>query len=106
MYRAKDMGRNNYQFYQPEMNTTVGARMNLERRLRRALRDGEFLLHYQPQVDMATRQIVGIEALVRWRDPEQGLVSPASFIAVAEESGLIGPLSEWVLREACCQNKA
>jgi diguanylate cyclase (GGDEF)-like protein/PAS domain S-box-containing protein len=106
MYRAKDMGRNNYQFYQPEMNATVGARMNLERRLRRALRDGEFLLHYQPQVDMTTRQIVGIEALVRWLDPEQGLVSPASFIPVAEESGLIGPLSEWVLREACRQNKA
>jgi diguanylate cyclase (GGDEF)-like protein/PAS domain S-box-containing protein len=106
MYRAKEMGRNNYQFYQPEMNATVGARMNLERRLRRALRDGEFLLHYQPQVDMATGAIVGIEALVRWRDPEQGLVSPASFIPVAEESGLIGPLSEWVLREACRQNKA
>ncbi|WP_250456608.1 EAL domain-containing protein [Caballeronia sp. INML5] len=106
MYRAKDMGRNNYQFYQPEMNASVGARMNLERRLRRALRDGEFLLHYQPQVDMSTRQIVGIEALVRWHDPEQGLVSPASFIPVAEESGLIGPLSEWVLREACRQNKA
>jgi diguanylate cyclase (GGDEF)-like protein/PAS domain S-box-containing protein len=105
MYRAKDMGRNNYQFYQPEMNATVGARMNLERRLRRALRDGEFLLHYQPQVDMETGAIVGIEALVRWMDPEQGLVSPASFIPVAEESGLIGPLSEWVLREACRQNK-
>ncbi|KMY85228.1 diguanylate cyclase/phosphodiesterase (GGDEF & EAL domain) with PAS/PAC sensor(s) [Candidatus Paraburkholderia calva] len=106
MYRAKDMGRNNYQFYQPEMNATVGARMNLERRLRRALRDGEFLLHYQPQVDMVARQIVGIEALVRWLDPEQGLVSPASFISVSEESGLIRPLSEWVLREACRQNKA
>ncbi|AET88151.1 diguanylate cyclase/phosphodiesterase with PAS/PAC sensor(s) [Burkholderia sp. YI23] len=106
MYRAKDMGRNTYQFYQPEMNASVGARMNLERRLRRALRDGEFLLHYQPQVDMTTRAIVGIEALVRWLDPEQGLVSPASFIPVAEESGLIGPLSEWVLREACRQNKA
>ncbi|MDR5853567.1 EAL domain-containing protein [Caballeronia sp. LZ062] len=106
MYRAKDLGRNTYQFYQPEMNAIVGARLDMERRLRRALRDGEFLLHYQPQVDMATGAIVGIEALVRWRDPDEGLMSPAAFIPVAEECGLIGPLSEWVLREACRQNKA
>jgi diguanylate cyclase (GGDEF)-like protein/PAS domain S-box-containing protein len=106
MYRAKDMGRNTYQFYQPEMNASVGARMDVERRLRRALRDGEFLLHYQPQVDLSTGEIVGMEALVRWMDPEFGLVSPGAFIPVAEECGLIGPLSEWVLREACRQNKA
>ena len=106
MYRAKDMGRNTYQFYQPEMNASVGARMDVERRLRRALRDREFLLHYQPQVDLTTGEIVGMEALVRWMDPEFGLVSPGAFIPVAEECGLIGPLSEWVLREACRQNKA
>ncbi|WP_343672281.1 EAL domain-containing protein [Paraburkholderia heleia] len=106
MYRAKDMGRNTFQFFEPEMNANVGARLNLERRLRRALRDGEFLLHYQPQVEIEGGRIIGMEALVRWRDPEVGLVSPAQFIPVAEESGLIGPLSDWVLREACRQNRA
>ena len=103
MYYAKANGRNNYQFFRTDMNTRAVQRLFVESSLRRALKRGEFLLHYQPQIDLASGAMTGAEALIRWQDPQLGIVLPAQFVPIAEESGLIVPIGRWVLREACRQ---
>jgi diguanylate cyclase (GGDEF)-like protein/PAS domain S-box-containing protein len=103
MYQAKEGGRNKYLQFNPNMNSHAYERLNLENNLRVALEKNQFQLNYQPQVNLADGRIIGCEALIRWHHPEMGMVSPANFIPLAEETGLIGPISDWVLKEALSQ---
>ena len=106
MYRAKEMGKNMFQYYTREMNASVEQKLMLLEGLRSALEDNQFHLLYQPKVDLRTGLIIGVESLIRWQHPEQGIISPLHFIGLAEESGLIVAIGEWVLQTACRQNKA
>ncbi|TFW09292.1 EAL domain-containing protein [Oxalobacteraceae bacterium OM1] len=103
MYRAKETGRNNFQFYTSSMNERAMERLRIEGDLRNALERGEFVLHYQPQLELRTGRVVGMEALIRWQHPVLGLLAPGRFIELAEEMGLIVPIGAWVLRTACLQ---
>lgn len=106
MYHAKERGRNNFQFFKAEMNLKAVERQSLEGSLRRALEREEFLLHYQPKVNLDTGEITGVEALIRWQHPDRGLVPPSQFVPIAEDCGLILQIGRWVLREACRQASA
>jgi diguanylate cyclase (GGDEF)-like protein/PAS domain S-box-containing protein len=106
MYYAKEQGRNNYQFYTSEISQNAVEKLKLQGNLRKALKQNEFLMHYQPQVDLRSGRIVGAEALVRWQHPDYGLVGPKKFIPLAEESGLISSIGEFLLFTACAQTKA
>lgn len=106
MYHAKKSGRNNFQFFRADMNTLAVRRLLIESNMRRTLRMGEFMLNYQPQINLLTGKITSAEALIRWDDPELGSLSPMQFVPVAEECGLIVPIGRWVLGEACRQVKA
>ena len=106
LYLAKEQGRNTFRFFSPDLDAKVRARMHLENDLRLAVDRNEFLLHYQPQIELATGRIIGVEALLRWLHPQRGLVLPGAFIPTAEETGLILPIGEWALRTACVQARA
>ncbi|HXO61607.1 MAG TPA: EAL domain-containing protein [Candidatus Acidoferrales bacterium] len=106
MYQAKEKGRSNYQFFEKGMNVRAVERQSIEEDLRFALERNEFVMHYQPRIDLKTGGITGVEALVRWQHPKRGLVGPLRFISVAEDCGLMLPIGKWVLRESCRQAKA
>lgn len=103
MYRAKEVGRNNYQFYTSALTSVVFERLILESALRQALKNNELILHYQPQYSLTTKKLIGAETLIRWQHPQMGLVYPEKFIPLAEETGLIYSIGEWVLQSACAQ---
>lgn len=105
MYRSKEKGGNSFHYYHPDMNKRSLRRLNLEVHLRKALERGEFEVYYQPIVDLGNGSVVGMESLVRWQHPEWGMVSPAEFIPLAEETGLIIPIGNWVLKQSCMENK-
>lgn len=106
MYYAKENGRNIFKFFEQDMNTRAVQRQSIESSLRQALDRQEFVLHYQPKMDLQSGAIVGVEALIRWQHPQRGLLSPVEFVPIAEDSGLIRPIGRWVLREACRQARA
>ena len=106
MYRAKELGKNTFQFFTADMNLKLQERMNLQSGLLKAMARDEFFLEYQPQIDLATQQVIGVETLIRWRNPSLGVVPPAKFIPLAEDSGIIVALGLWVLRTACQQQVA